>query len=362
MSSEDESLVVNDESAPFIRGSRVDAGYPGTGYVPEGDERIRDKNGMIKTAAGNEYSIFMKANVEFFVGLFFWFFGTMATVMSSNIGIQLKNTAVTGIGKYAVDNSTGLISNITEYTETHGSYAFLNQATGLVTRTADYTTISNPLGTFLTALSWGGLLFLCLRMAPGVSLNPWVTLNHFFFAWKKSGMLSLTHVSHLFQETFWCIVAQFAAGFVAVIAVYFCMDKDTSQLGETLPGPGLDHEWKVITYEAAASFLFMTLINIYSRPRRDVSASEQALFLGSSLFFIVMGFNGFTGASVNFVHTLSPAVVRSIFSGVALRTSVVYYLIGQAAGYGGAGLLAWFLNSASHMRLFRTITSNAKED
>lgn len=362
MSAEDDSLVVNDESDPFIRGSRVDAGYPGNGFVPSGDERIRDKDGRVKTASGNEYSIFMKANTEFFVGCFFWFFGTMAYVFSTHVAMELKNTAVTAIGAYAVDNSTGLVTNITEYSAIHGSYAFLNQATGLVTRTSDQTVIANPLATFLSALSWGGLLYLCLRMAPGVSLNPWITIAHNFFAWKKGGMLSTTHYAHIFQETVWCVVAQFASGLAAIVGVYFCMDRDTSMLGETLPGPGLDHEWKVLIYEAVASFLFMTLINIYSRPRRDVSAGEQAVFLGASLFFITMAFSGFTGASVNFVHTLSPALVRSIMSGVPLRTSVVYYLIGQAIGYASASFLAWFMNTASHMRLFRTITSSSKDD
>ena len=32
----------------------------------------------------------------------------------------------------------------------------------------------------------------------------------------------------------------------------------------------------------------MTLVNVYSRPRRDVNAHEQSMFIGSVLFFLVM--------------------------------------------------------------------------
>ncbi len=147
-----------------------------------------------------------------------------------------------------------------------------------------------------------------------------------------------------------------------MICIYLLNDRDVSLIGETLPSPTLDHEAKIILYEAVASFLFMFLVIIYSRPRRNVSSTQQAAFISASLFFVIMCFNSFSGASVNFVHTFAPALVRTMFSGVPLRLSVLYYLCGQGIGYGSAGLIAWWINSSSAAKLFRVVTTNSKHD
>jgi glycerol uptake facilitator-like aquaporin len=350
------------EEVPMLaREERVDAGYPGSGYVPDGDER-NSVEGVVKTASGHEYSITLKTIIEFCGGLFFWFFGILATVTCSTTPIVLRNTGVSALGAYQADNSTGVVTNTTTYSAVHGSYAFLNEATGLTVQLGDQTVIANPLATPLTAMIWAGLFFLVVSALPGISLNPWVSLNHFWFAWKRGGKLSFTHMKHLTVETFCVIVAQFGSGIVAVICVYFVMNNDTTLIGETLPSTTLSNDAKVILYEAIGSFLFMVLINLYSRPRRNVSAMQQAGFISAGLFFVILCFNGFTGASLNFVRTFAPALVRSIFSGVPMRVSVLWYLIGQSIGFGSAGLLAWFVNSAYVTKLFRVITSSSKND
>lgn len=353
----------NSESASMLDNGedRVDAGYPGSGFIPDGDERS-SVEGVMKTATGHEYALTLKTFNEC-IGTFMWIFlGTLATVQVLAVHTTVRNTGVAAIGAYSVDNSTGTILNMTEYSAVHGSYAFLNQANGLRIAMGDQTVMDNPVATPLVAFIWAALFFLIVSFLPGTALNPWVSLNHWWFAWKAKGKVSFTHFKHLTMETFLAIGAQFAGGILAIICVYFIFERDTGLLGETLPGPTLNSEAKVILYEAIGSFLFMTLINIYSRPRRNVSATQQVGLIATALFFVIMCFNGFTGASLNFVRTFSPALVRTVFSGVPMRLSVLYYLIGQAAGYGAAGLLAWFFNNAAHARLFRAVTSSSKYD
>lgn len=351
------------ESAPMLedKDERVDAGYPGSGYIPDGDERS-SVEGVMKTATGHEYSLTLRTFNEF-IGTFVWIFlATLATVQILAIQTTVQNTAVTALGAYSVDNTTGTITNMTEYTAVHGSYAFFNQANGLRVGMGDLTVMDNPIATPMVSFTWAALFYLVLSFLPGTSLNPWVSLCHFWFAWKKNGKVSLAHLKHLLMETLLAIGGQFAGGFVAIICVYFLFDTDTSMLGETLPGPTLNNDAKVILYEAVGSFLFMLAIALYSRPRRNVSANQQAGLISTALFFLMLCFFGFTGASLNFVRTFSPALVRTIFSAVPIRFNVLYYLLGQGIGFGAAGLLCWFLNTASHAKLFHAITTSSKYD
>ena len=323
MDSESDSFVINDDESERLlpKSPRVEAGYPGSGYIAPGDERVRGADGVVKTKAGLECCIPTRAFIEFVGCMFFFFFGTLGSVNSSAIAI-----AIIGPG---IDHKT---------------------------------TVANPLATFLAALVWGGCLFLVLRAVPGIALNPFVVLNNWFFAWKQDGKpFKIDHVVHSLTESLVVIGAQFAGGFAAIVLVYFVQGRDTSLIGEARPSAIIGHEAWVIAYEGAAAFLFMTLVNVYSRPRRDVNAHEQSMFIGSVLFFLVMCFNAYTGAVINPVKALVPAIVRSIFSGVALRTSLLYYILGQASGFALAGALSWAINSRHHLRRFRAITTTQKE-
>ncbi len=158
------------------------------------------------------------------------------------------------------------------------------------------------------------------------------------------------------------VLSQLLGGIIALLAVFLVQGRDTSLLGETLPSALVTRDEFIILYEAAASFLFFSLITLYSRPRRDVSALEQSAFIAISLFFVIMGFGSFTGCSVSATHTLAPAIVRSMFLHVPLRFNVIYYLSGQAIGFFTAGALNWVVNRSSLLNRIRGATTVSKED
>jgi len=316
--------------------ARVELGYPGTGYVPSSAERMRDSDGRIKTASGESYCIPTKAALECIATAFLFFFGTLGSVNSSAVAVEFATTFSS-----PSTNTTAAASYTTHATQING----------------------NQLATFLSAIVWCGMFFLTLRAFPGVSINPWVTLNHWFFAWKKDGRsFKIDHVVHSLKETITLIGAQFTGGLFAYLMVWLVQGRDTSLIGESYPSDLVTKDVYSMFYEGAASFLFMVLLNLYSRPRRDVSAQEQCGFIALSVFFIVMSFGSYTGANFNAVRTLAPAVLRSILSGVSLRPSVGFYIVGQAAGFALAGVLSWVMNKSAFMQRFCAVTSAAKHD
>ena len=324
MEMESDSFVISDnETDKLLRkgGPRIEAGYPGSGYIASGDERVRGEDGVVKTKNGLECCIPTRATLEFLACLFFFFFGTLGSVNSSAVAIAFASP----------DSEHRAL-------------------------------VANPVATFVSAVVWGGCLFLVLRAVPGIALNPFVVLNQWFFSWKKDGKpFKIDHVVHSLTETFVVIGAQFAGGFAAIVLVYFVQGRDTGLIGEARPSAIIGNEAWIIVYEGTAAFLFMSLVNFYSRPRRDVNAHEQSMFIGAVNFFLVMSFNAYTGAVSNPIKALVPGIVRSIFSGVSLRTSLVYYIIGQASGFATAGALAWAINTRAHLHRYRAITTTPKE-
>lgn len=345
--SESSSLVVN--GMPNDKGFFTDdASYRGNGFVDDASERITDEDGNIRTRAGDEISIKHRALLEFF-GVFFWlFFCTVATVNNGLSQVMIQNAGVT----LFKTNSTGDLNVTSSLILENGTYSvvptqfsFLNSINGLVSINESSSTLPNPYGTFVAAIIWAGGYYLTLRALPGVDLIPWVTLNHFFFQWKKDGRpVVLSHTMHAMREAIAAVISQFAAGLAAIFAVYLVMRADTNKLGETVPSSRLLHDSEVILYEGIAAFLFMSLVNVFSRPRRDVQASEQAFFIAALVFMLHLCFGDLTGCAITYVRTISPALVRSIFSGVPLRLNILYYLIGQASGFFLAGVLAWFIS------------------
>jgi glycerol uptake facilitator-like aquaporin len=338
-SSEDEQEqgVTASDSEPLVAaGSRVESGYP-TGFVPHGAERLRMSDGAIKTRDGTSVCIPTKCAIEFIATMFLFFFGTLGSVNSSAVAVHIATT-LTGVGN------------------TNASMVYQTAGQG-------HAVIANPLSTFLAAVSWGTVLFMTLRAFPGVAVNPWVSWSSWFFQQNtRAGALKFIHYVHTVEETVWVVLSQLLGGIIALMFVYLVQGRDTALLGETLPSELVTRESYIILYEGAASFLFYTLITLYSRPRRDVSALEQAAFISISLFFIVMCFGPFTGASVSAVHTLAPAIVRSMFDLVPIRSNVGYYCLGQAIGFFAAGALNYFINKTSLLTRIRCATTAAKED
>ncbi len=194
-------------------------------------------------------------------------------------------------------------------------------------------------------------------------VSPWASFTSWFFQQNADGAsLKITHYVHTLEETVLVVLSQLLGGIVALLFVFLVQGRDTSLLGETLPSALVTRDEFIILYEAAASFLFFSLITLYSRPRRDVTALEQSAFISISLFFVVMGFGSFTGCSVSATHTLAPAIVRSIFLRVPLRFNVIYYLSGQAIGFFTAGALNWTINRSSLLKRIRGATTVSKED
>ncbi len=137
--------VAERESEQLISSKpRVEAGYP-TGHVASGSERVKSGDGGVKNRDGTTVSIGTKMALEFISSMFLFFFGTLGAVNSSAVAVSIATTLV---GSTTPGNAS------IEYT------------------TADHhTVIANPLSTFLTAPSWSGVLFMCLRSFPGVSLK-----------------------------------------------------------------------------------------------------------------------------------------------------------------------------------------------
>ncbi len=338
--SEDEqqdSRVVENEQLISSK-PRVESGYP-TGYDEKGSERVKTLGGGIKTRGGEKVCIPTKCAIEFIATMFLFFFGTLGAVNSSTVAVDVATTLV---GSSLSGNSSD-----PQYTTTGSGHSV----------------ISNPLGTFLAALSWGGVIFMCLRSFPGVAVNPFATIATWFFQQKSNKTsLDIVHYVHTLEETVLVVLSQVIGGIVALLFVYVVQGRDTSLLGETLPSALVTRDIHIFCYEGAASFLFYSLILLYSSPRRSVTALEQSAFISLSLFFVVMGFGGFTGSAVNPVHTLAPAIVRSIFLQVPLRFNVIFYLLGQAAGFFVAGALNYFIIKTSLLTRILGATTQTKSD
>jgi glycerol uptake facilitator-like aquaporin len=319
----------------------------GTSYVPNSSERTRNGDGNIRRKDGTQVSITARTVQEFAGTMAVVFFATMISVNYAHSSIVLSNSAASVVGAYTMTD-TGLITlNRTAFFELLPSNSsFLHQSNnGVLTISQNVSVIENPLAGVISALAWSIAMFLAWRVFPGCWFNPWITMNHFFFQWKQDGTpLSLDHWSHTMGETISSVIAQFSGAISGIIFVYFMQSSDASMLGDTLPSAKLGSEAEVIAYEAIASFLLMSLINVYSRPRRDVSSTEQARFIAMILFVITLTFHELTGASMNFARTFAAALIHSLFSSTAMPVSVVYYLCGQAIGFSAAGLLAWSIS------------------
>ncbi len=154
-------------------GPRVEATFP-TGHVSNGSERVNSGGGGVKTRDGSHVCIATKCMLEFIATMFLFFFGTLGAVNSSAVAVDIATTLV---GRSVSGNSTD-----PQYTTTGSSHSV----------------ISNPLGTFLAALSWGGCLFMTLRAFPGVAVNPFATITNWFFQQKsdKSTLKIVHYVTH----------------------------------------------------------------------------------------------------------------------------------------------------------------------
>lgn len=319
----------------------------GTGFVPNGNERMRDGDGtMRRRKDGAEISITARTMQEFAGTASLIFFATMISVNYAHSKILLSNSAVSVVGAYSMGEHGMITLNRTQYDLLPSNSSYQHQSnTGILTASQNVTLIDNPLAGFIAAAAWSIVMFLALRIFPGCWFNPWITMNHFFFQWKHDGTpLNLDHWSHTMGEAISSIIAQFSGAIVAILFVYFVQGSDSSKLGDTLPGKTLGSDAEVIAYEAFASFLFMSFINVYSRPRRDVSAAEQSRFIAAILFVMTLTFYELTGSSMNFARTFASALIHSLVSSTAMPVSVVYYLCGQAIGFAAAGFVAWSVN------------------
>lgn len=328
-----------------------DAGHPGNGWVPQ---EFLNKETLP--------SIRAKGTMEFCGTFFFLLFGSLLTNHVINAHLTVNNGSLSAVLSTSQNSTTGL--NTTILTVLHPNVAFLDGANGLITVNESATDIPNPLANPWIAISWALVFFILQRALPNCAFNPGVTLNHFFFQWKLDGKpFDKLHWAYTCKEALTSVTCQFVAGFCAILVLLCIRRGDTTfpLLGDTYPGPELGADWEIIFYEMFASFLFMSFIHLLSRPRRQVSQEQQARFLSAGFWILYMGFIPYTSCSLNFVRTLSPVLVRSIFAGAAFPLYVVYYLVGHISGYFLSGLLFYFLQK-EFPRLFHPIQKIPKLD
>ena len=80
------------------------------------------------------------------------------------------------------------------------------------------------------------------------------------------------------MEAFWIVCSQLFGAMLALFGVYLVQGRDDRYLGEPFPSALVTHDAYIILYEAAAAFLFWSLVNCYSAPRRaSISALEQTI-------------------------------------------------------------------------------------
>jgi glycerol uptake facilitator-like aquaporin len=300
-------------------GKRVDATYP-TGYFEPYQERRSLEDGTVVLDDNSPVCTRTRCALEFIATAFYMFFGTLGFVNSDFL------VATTPMPGTVAPNNTS--------------------------------------GAFVGSFCWGAVAFITLRAFPGVAMNPWVTLTAWWFAHKPDGSApTWQHMLHTGVEAFWIVCSQLFGAMLALFGVYLVQGRDDRYLGEPFPSALVTHDAYIILYEAAAAFLFWSLVNCYSAPRRaSITALEQTISITFAMILIKLCFSGYTGASLNLARTLGVAFVRSICGGIPMRLNVIYYVIGQGLGFGLAGTGVWIVNRTTLLRTIKSTISVKKNN
>ncbi|HZW57502.1 MAG TPA: aquaporin [Nitrososphaerales archaeon] len=175
----------------------------------------------------------------------------------------------------------------------------------------------------LIALTFGGtvaLLILALGKHSGAAINPAVTVAVASARLLKKGFF-LPYV-----------VFQMAGGVLAglTLRALFLSFNSGSSLGATKLASGIS-PFLGITVEAVGTFVLASSALIASTRIKNVR--NQGLFVGTTLFILIMFIGPLTGAGFNPARSLGPSLVSGYF------TNLYVYLIGPIAGALVAGLL-----------------------
>lgn len=175
--------------------------------------------------------------------------------------------------------------------------------------------------------------------------NPWFTVQAFFqdLIVTKSRNVRFVLMGLLHIALIWGL--QLVGSIAGAAALQF-FHNDSNQVGKTVPKPsltGLD----IIFYEFAASFLYAIVVFCISANgsiKDDDSAQDRLrktiisqlslpVASGLSIYIATATIYAKTGASINFVRTIGPAIISKD------STDIGYIFLGQMIGYGAAGCI-----------------------
>jgi glycerol uptake facilitator-like aquaporin len=175
--------------------------------------------------------------------------------------------------------------------------------------------------------------------------NPWFTVQAFFqdLIVTKSRSIRFVVIGILHIALIWSL--QLVGSIAGAAALQF-FHNDANQVGKTVPQSSLNGS-DIIFYEFAASFLYAIIVfcisangaikdedNADDRLRKTI-ISHLALPVASGLSIYIATATVFskTGASINFVRTIGPAIISKDY------TNIGYIFLGQMIGYGAAGCI-----------------------
>ena len=298
--------------------------------------------------------------MEFFGVFILMFLGTLVTVELNTIPVFVRTES---ISQYSVANETnGAITWITVPDSTQ----FLNNANGMQVTTDSVTFFRNPAGLFTIAVMWGSLFFLVIRALPGVALIPWVSLynlvgcfmnigeaDKYVIKYENTGEVRPRSYGEVSQQisdyrkksipsTLSAIAGQFLGGFIGIVCVYLTQNRNIDKIGETVPTTRVSNDADIIAYEFIAAFIFASMLNYFSPPRR-ITPVQQAGYISFAVFVLYMAFGDFTGCGLSWVRTFAPALMRAM-AGHGWRANTLYYLIGQVLGFSSVLVIVKILN------------------
>jgi glycerol uptake facilitator-like aquaporin len=311
-------------------------------------------NGVHETPDGHEVRTFERVWKEAIGTIFLVALYIIITTSNSQMRIGITNKAATYIGAAGPVNSTvnGTAQQIT-LDQTYikldppPTYTFTHGANVLVALNEHEMTIENPSAPLLNALIMAILVYLAHRAMPGCTFNPWLTIAHHGLQWRSTGEpLTRAHIHHSRLVTFMVVAAQFVCCILAVLIVLMWHMGNGDLLGDTLPTSLVKHDTEIMIYEGLASFFLLLMLSLFSQPIRNVTAREQSLFIAAIHFVLMLALIPYTGGSLNFARSLGSASVHAMVSGHAPPLNLVWYGIGQLAGYGCAAVCVKIIHNA----------------
>jgi glycerol uptake facilitator-like aquaporin len=330
---ETEKEDITDDKEEFMD-PFIDPQMPGNGYIYGADLIMyNEATNMNKNQNGVRVRVWYQGLKES-IGCFILFL--MYGLIRANYKLSEFNfdsRAVTVIGSPSSNFST---------LDPPPIYSFRNTGDEMVIVSNTTYSVENQIGYLLDALSFALIFLVVIRVFPGCTFNPMVSIAQFFLQWTNypkystdtNSIKGVTRAHILFArwEIILNLIGQFIGHVAANIVLYLMLQEETTILLETIPSAKISHDVVVILYEAIGTFILLGSIAAYSRPFRMVSTEDQTTFISTVYFILMLGLIPYTSCSLNIIRSLVSSIFKAIYTSSAMHSSVVFYMIGQGAG------------------------------